>query len=270
MINYNENVLAGARKTPVRRKAVPSSAKNSSEETLVPSISKEARQLVEDSIQVLNLDWSVDTITGDDLKQSLTTKKSRARLPIGQGLLANASGAVQKTASVLGKRSRGAIETGLEKMQGLGKRRSLRPRAQPSKESEEPAPSSQKGLRIAKASSKEESGAETSTTRKAIAKPITKTWLAQGLYVGQDPDFDPRLTNAKNQQKKADASVDAPKPRRILPMPMFAGKRLIENGRHFRLPFDIFNPLPPGQPKPEEWKKTQKSERDPGTSCVPG
>ena len=40
---------------------------------------------------------------------------------------------------------------------------------------------------------------------------------------------------------------------------MFAGERLLKQGRDFKLPFDIFSPLPAGQPKPDEWKKTNKN-----------
>jgi hypothetical protein len=40
---------------------------------------------------------------------------------------------------------------------------------------------------------------------------------------------------------------------------MFAGERLLKNGRDFKLPFDVFSPLPPGQPKPDEWKKVNRS-----------
>jgi hypothetical protein len=42
-------------------------------------------------------------------------------------------------------------------------------------------------------------------------------------------------------------------------LPMFAGERLLKMGRDFELPFDIYSPLPPGQPKPNEWRKTNKS-----------
>ncbi|KAJ5469527.1 hypothetical protein N7539_009145 [Penicillium diatomitis] len=42
-------------------------------------------------------------------------------------------------------------------------------------------------------------------------------------------------------------------------MPMFGGSRMIENGRDYVLPFDVFSPLPPGQPKPDEWRKTNKN-----------
>ena len=86
-----------------------------------------------------------------------------------------------------------------------------------------------------------------------------KTWLTQGLYVGQDPDFDPRLTETKNRLKRASMGVMPGKRRTIMPMPMFSGARMLDKGRDFRLPFDVYGPLPSGQPKPEEWKKISKS-----------
>ena len=260
-INYNENALAGSRRTPIRRKPVQTPAKKDSEETLVPGMDKDAQQLVEDSIQVLDLDWSVDAMPGEDVKQPLLGNKPKARLPAAKETIANASSALQKTASVLGKRSRDAVGAGLGKLQGLGKRRTLRPRVQLPAESQEPAAAPSKKVKLSKEEAGDEPEAKPASSRKASNKQLTKTWLSQGLYVGQDPDFDPRLTNAKNQQKRAHTGGEVPKQRKILPLPMFAGKRLLENGRNFRLPFDVFSPLPPGQPKPEEWKKTQKSKQ---------
>ena len=88
-------------------------------------------------------------------------------------------------------------------------------------------------------------------------RPKTKIWLSHGLYIGQDRNFDARLTETKNKLKHHGEATDYQ--RSILPMPMFAGHRTLEMGRDFRLPFDVFSPLPPGQPKPEEWKRTRKS-----------
>ena len=88
-------------------------------------------------------------------------------------------------------------------------------------------------------------------------RPKTKVWLSQGLYIGQDRNFDARLTETKNKLKHNGEVAD--RQRSILPMPMFAGHRTLEMGRDFRLPFNVFSPLPPGQPKPEEWKRTRKS-----------
>ena len=88
-------------------------------------------------------------------------------------------------------------------------------------------------------------------------RPKPKIWLSHGLYIGQNRNFDARLTETKNKLKHNGKVADYQ--RSILPMPMFAGQRTLEMGRDFRLPFDVFSPLPPGQPKPEEWKRTRKS-----------
>jgi histone-lysine N-methyltransferase ASH1L len=49
------------------------------------------------------------------------------------------------------------------------------------------------------------------------------------------------------------------KPNSFMPLPMWHGQRLLHVGRHFKLPFDVCSPLPPGQPKPDEWRKTSSS-----------
>ncbi|KAI9654401.1 MAG: hypothetical protein M1829_000932 [Trizodia sp. TS-e1964] len=86
-----------------------------------------------------------------------------------------------------------------------------------------------------------------------------KKFLSQGLYVGQDRDFDPRLTESKNKEKSASKKLDTNKQKQsFMPLPMFAGERLLEEGREFSLPFDVFCPFP-RQPKPADWKKTQKN-----------
>lgn len=85
----------------------------------------------------------------------------------------------------------------------------------------------------------------------------TKKWMTHGLYSGQDGplDFSRHLT--PNEKK---AIVDMPElvptqqVNRVLPMPIFNGLRQLIQGRDYKLPFDICNPLPNGQPKPASWK----------------
>lgn len=96
--------------------------------------------------------------------------------------------------------------------------------------------------------------------------PKDKKWLTSGLYAGQKRTFDPGLTDSRNNRKSTatvdqdtNVSVLPPKENFVLPLPMFAGARLLESGRDFKLPFDIFSPLPIGQPKPDEWKKVNKN-----------
>lgn len=89
-----------------------------------------------------------------------------------------------------------------------------------------------------------------------------KKWLDKGLYAGQPAPLDCTTgMSAAEKKKLAQLPELAPSGRvnKVLPLPMFAGLRLLINGRDFKLPFDVCNPLPPGQPKPDEWRKMTKS-----------
>lgn len=85
-----------------------------------------------------------------------------------------------------------------------------------------------------------------------------KKWLSSALYAGQTRTFDGRLTETKNRRQSGQTAPSI-KENKVLPLPMYAGERLLKQGRDFKLPFDIFSPLPPGQPKPDEWKKVNKN-----------
>lgn len=91
-------------------------------------------------------------------------------------------------------------------------------------------------------------------------KSRTKKWLQQGLYVGQYRDFDARLSETQNRIRKK--SVKA-KENIVLPLPMFAGERLLNGDsrreyRNFKLPFDTYNPLP-RKVKVDGWVKLHRS-----------
>lgn len=174
-----------------------------------------------------------------------------------------ASDLLERANSVLGKRTRDLDEKGKD----LGRRGSLRPRvvAPPKEKEEEPParattdPASKKRRvsesDLSKLQSKTTSPSEEPTVPSVPRK--RKIWLDHGLYVGQEPaDSPPRQRKSKTSAK---ASGDATQ-QRILPLPMFAGARLFNKGRDYKLPFHVFSPLPPGQPKPDEWRKTNKSE----------
>ncbi|KFZ06158.1 hypothetical protein V501_07656 [Pseudogymnoascus sp. VKM F-4519 (FW-2642)] len=86
-----------------------------------------------------------------------------------------------------------------------------------------------------------------------------KKWLNRGLYAGQEAIVDlSHSYTAKERKAMAKANAEV-KRRSILPLPLWAGQRLLLNGRDFKLPFDVCSPLPPGQPKPDEWRKTTKN-----------
>lgn len=89
-----------------------------------------------------------------------------------------------------------------------------------------------------------------------------KKWLQKGLYAGQDTpaDYTTGLSTAdKKKLAQLPELASSGNVNKALPLPMFAGLRLLINGRDFKLPYDVCNPLPPGQPKPDEWRKMTKS-----------
>jgi palmitoyltransferase ZDHHC9/14/18 len=93
---------------------------------------------------------------------------------------------------------------------------------------------------------------------KEYAQPKTKKWLQQGLFVGQDREFDARLSETKNRKKRKSKQIKrAP----ALPLPMFSMEANLEDGnfrRDFKLPFDVYHPLPK-KVKVDGWVKLQKS-----------
>lgn len=98
------------------------------------------------------------------------------------------------------------------------------------------------------------------SSKKAVRAPKDKKWLGAGLYAGQQRSFDARHHGGTKNKRKSDALEDeVKKENSLLPMPMFFGERLLKEGRDFKLPFDVFSPLPPGQPKPDEWRKSNKN-----------
>ncbi len=96
---------------------------------------------------------------------------------------------------------------------------------------------------------------------KVYLKPKTKTWLKQGLFVGQHREFNPRLSESQNRTKRRSKAVPES---RVLPLPLFTCDRLLNEDpqhvfRDYKLPFDTYNPLP-RKVKVEGWTKLGKSE----------
>ncbi len=259
VVNYNELVLSGQQP----RSTQPAGA---GEDHIIPSDTPflegsendSREQLLQQSVQALDEGWNIGALPGDDLELPAKNdggigRRKSTRL----GLLEQASTVMEMTTSVLGKRGREAMEAGMEKIQalkGVKKRPSMRSANTESASFESP----KKRARFSAAHYKKGSSPQPSNRANA-AKKRSKHWINQGLYVGQSPDFDPRLTETKNKMKKTSAKDRGIKKSSAMPLPMFAGERTLALGRDFKLPFEIFSPLPPGQPKPDEWKKTHKS-----------
>ena len=96
----------------------------------------------------------------------------------------------------------------------------------------------------------------------APKKRRVKKWLNKGLYAGQEAPID-ISKGLTSQEKKKLATlpelIPSGKPNKTLPQPMFNGLRLLIHGRDFKLPFDVCNPLPPGQPKPAAYRTMTRS-----------
>ncbi|KAF2747596.1 hypothetical protein M011DRAFT_48495 [Sporormia fimetaria CBS 119925] len=83
-----------------------------------------------------------------------------------------------------------------------------------------------------------------------------KQWETQGLYVGQHRELNPKLKESQNRLRRP-RKVKEPK---ILPLPMFAGERMLSDDfqRDFKLPFDVYHPLP-RRVKVEGWTRLSKN-----------
>ncbi|CRG82947.1 histone-lysine N-methyltransferase ASH1L [Talaromyces islandicus] len=177
-------------------------------------------------------------------------------------LVTKATEVLDRAASVLGKRSRDAMEkTVLKRRASLRPRHSLPAKSDLNSSNMTQAPDSKRrrlsDSDILVKKDKPEEGAGKAAPGPIRYKP--KRWLDKGLYTGQHRDYDPRLNEANNKIKFSKRTAPVKPQRKLLPLPMFAGERLLKNGRDFKLPFDVFSPLPPGQPKPDEWKKVNRN-----------
>jgi histone-lysine N-methyltransferase ASH1L len=208
---------------------------------------QEAEELVHGDSKTLDLDWTVDVASpaknhGIKAATSKATSKSARRRSTRLQLVNKAKvELVERTRTrlgVLGKRTRSAFESAKDNaVKGL---------------KDKAAAGSNDGQPEKKKVKVEES----SELEKRNPK---KKWLTNGLYVGLQRGEDSKLTHAKNKGRQKKQDNEWTQTQSFLPLPMFTGERVINWGRAFKLPYDVFSPLPPGQPKPEEWRKTQKS-----------
>ncbi|KAI1493213.1 SET domain-containing protein [Biscogniauxia mediterranea] len=120
-----------------------------------------------------------------------------------------------------------------------------------------------KKAKIAEPEQKPEPEPEPPVEEAPVAKKRrTKKWLDRGLYAGQDAPMDiyKGLTPAeKKTLAQLPELMPSGKVNNTFPQPIFNGLRTLIEGRDFKLPFDVCNPLPPGQPKPDEWRKMTKN-----------
>ncbi|KAL8945440.1 MAG: hypothetical protein Q9211_000043 [Gyalolechia sp. 1 TL-2023] len=247
---YNESVLSGSAKHGYRKKSFSIGSRAVSGETLVEGQSKSPADFNQRSTKGSDQSCSLGSLPGDNLNMSTATEKgTKKRRSTRLSVLEFASSVMEQTRSVLGKRGREDAAAGIKQelgSDGLAHSAVVPRFGRPVSK------------RLRMGNSHETSSSTAKEFQKSTKRPA-KRWLTQGLYVGQDPSFNPRFTTTKNNLKKANTKTGSAKARSILPLPMFAGQRLLVSGRNFKLPFDVFSPLPAGQPKPDEWKKTHKN-----------
>ncbi|KAG8671815.1 hypothetical protein FPOAC2_05177 [Fusarium poae] len=98
------------------------------------------------------------------------------------------------------------------------------------------------------------------TNRLRNRKP--KKYLIKGLYAGQDAPTDIfkglSVADKKNLAQLPEL-IPSGRVNKTMPLPIFNGLRTLIDGRDFKLPYQVCHPLPPGQPKPDEWKKMTKN-----------
>ena len=251
-------------------------------------------QLVQDSIDALDMAWSIDAPATPKGLRLPKKSKSAATLPTAPPPMraTRQSGLETETLatklSTLGKRGRKTFEKGLNRMS-----RELR-RLQDTNEfahiDEKPirytvwsngkymdadeleAAEAAKAAPPAKKPKVEEGTVDDKDVYEIEedAKPAAPTvrpkrvkkWLDKGLYAGQEAPSD-AFKGLTAQEKKSllanpDLIPQGP-PNKALPMPIFTGLRQILNGRDFKLPFQIMNPLPPGQARPPAYRTITKS-----------
>lgn len=250
-------------------------------DTLVGSIevagdgtSKPHDKALKAGIDALNLQWSPESLnTPRTRRQALASPR-----PLRTSSRRNGVSSIATTLTNMGKKGRKAMNQGVSKMS-----RELR-RLQDTNEFTgvekgpimhtvwsngkyvDPNAPPEPARKKAKVDEEEEEGSE---EEEEDAEPITNTrkrrvkkYLDKGLYAGQDMPLDVfKGLTAGEKKKLANLPELSPTGRvnKTMPSPIYTGLRMLLAGRDFKLPFNTCNPMPPGQPKPDEWKKMTKS-----------
>lgn len=252
---------------------------NSSTET----VEKDADRLVRDGIEALDLQWSVKRLPKSRSEIGLggSPKKSAKQRDLDKRRSTRSSGeqieSLTRKLSVLGKRSRKTLEDGLA---GLAKaKRELRNLADTpeyAKIDTKPvvhevwsngklvvAEPPRKKKKVEEKAVEKSKLTQEDDKKKKVNPPKggkrEKVWLSKGLYAGQEHRNFDWFADEFGKTRTDVVDCTPYQPNAFMPLPMWHGQRLLHVGRHFKLPFDVCSPLPPGQPKPDEWRKTSSS-----------
>lgn len=252
-------------------------AGNASEE----SVRKDAGRLVREGIEALDLEWSVKNLPKSRSQMGFSQSPSAKRLDTNRRKTTRSTGekieSLTKKLTVLGKRKLDNSLANLAKA-----KRELRNLADTKEfahvDTEPivhevwsrgklvvPEPPQKKRKRAEEEAAKQvklvEPEPKSAEKKKAVGKR-QKVWINKGLYAGQEAANFDWFSNYTPAERESLEATQIFKENKYLPMPMWHGQRLLHVGRNFKLPFDVCSPLPPGQPKPDEWRKTSSSKFD--------
>jgi len=199
-----------------------------------------------------------DTADVDPVEEQLATETTQAARRRTSSRVSSLRKEVLRNVSGVGEAVSDALSGGRALAPG-SLRRSASDSQLRSTESSSSAPSSK---RRRTAIGVEDGTQEKGSQQPELVQPKRKTvtWLRQGLYVGQDRDFDPRLSESQNRVKRR---TKKSRENEVLPLPMFACDRLLsEDPKHvyrdFKLPFDTYSPLSK-KVKVDGWVKLHRS-----------
>ena len=221
----------------------------------------EQPQLLRQSLDILDTEWKLGTMPGHDVEVSTKTTADTVG-PVANNSITGQVSRAAKTLKNKLKRPRATSDVdgdNAEQPMTPTRKSNRKLKASP-KASKQAIPIKiKREVRAFKPRVKPATPAVSSSSKPTVKR--NKIWLEEGLYVGQERHFNPRLTERKNKAKRQSMAEEGElkKENRVLPRPMFAGERLLEKGREFDLPWDVYSPLPARQPRPEDYRKTSKS-----------
>lgn len=258
-------------------------------DTSSDGVAQKAGEMIQDGINALNMQWSMQNLDTPEIKNP--KKRARSPEPVSRRISTRSAGPISESltqkVSAMGKKGKKAVQRSFSNISR--ELRKLQDTNEFAKIDTKPV------LYSTWAKGKLVGPDEPEPPRKKVKteapKPATlldfeptpepsvfkrqhnKKWLDRGLYSGQDAPLDifKSLTPAerKNIAEYPELVTKVgEKPNKVLPSPMFNGLRLLIQGKDYKLPYDICNPLPPGQPKPEGWRTMTKSMLSPPLSWI--
>lgn len=256
-------------------------AGNASTDTEPETARKDAGTLVREGIEALDLEWSVKNLPKSRSQIGFSQSPSAKRVDTNRRKATRSTGekieSLTKKLTVLGKRKLDDSLANLAKA-----KREIRNLADTKEfahvDTEPivhevwsrgklvvPEPPQKKKKRAEEEAAKQVKLVEPepkSAEKKKLAGKRQKVWISKGLYAGQEAANFDWFSNYTPAERENLESTEVFKENKCLPMPMWHGQRLLHVGKDFKLPFDVCSPLPPGQPKPDEWRKTSSSKFD--------